>query len=332
MLSIDVKDLDPREVYYYLVGGVAPRPIAFVSTISKDGKHNLAPFSFFNAFGANPPMIGFSPAKRGSDGTFKDTYNNLTETKECVVQVVNSSIVEQVSLSSCEYAPGVDEFVKSGLTAIDSDIVKAKRVKESPFQMEAKLHQMVNLGEGGGAGNLAICEVLKFHISKDILKDGRIDPYLIDLVGRNGGNFYTHAQGDALFEIKKPTRVLGMGFDALPDALKSSDIYSANNLAAFAHSESAPTEDELGKFVAMIEDAMKRNGTLEVSEEAFKRYEERKDYVEMLSVVLSLQNDGYEDKHKLKQFVEKAAKVSLEANDIAFAWKTAMLVDYLKLG
>ena len=204
MIHISAKDLSPQETLALLTSGVAPRPIALVSTISKKGVLNLAPFSFFNAFGSNPPVVVFSPARRGRNGTTKDTYNNLVETKECVVQVVTHKIVEKVNMTSAEFPPEVDEFKESGLTPIASEIVKPPRVKESPFQMECRLLNMLSIGTGKGSGNLAICEVLLFHIDEVLYENGKIHPNKIDLVGRNGGDFYTRAQGSALFELPKP--------------------------------------------------------------------------------------------------------------------------------
>lgn len=204
MKTLDPKNLSPKETLSLLTGGVSPRPIALVATISKDGINNLAPFSFFNAFGSNPPMVAFSPARRIRDGTLKDTYTNLMATQECVVQVVTYEMVKRVNLASAEFAPHVDEFNESGLTPIDSTRVQPKRVKESPFQMECKLWKMVPLGDGPGAGNLAICEVLLFHVSEAMIKDTVFHPDLLDLVARNGGDFYTRAKGEALFELPKP--------------------------------------------------------------------------------------------------------------------------------
>jgi flavin reductase (DIM6/NTAB) family NADH-FMN oxidoreductase RutF len=203
MLHYEPKDLSVPEVHRLLLGGVAPRPIALVSTISKDGINNLSPFSFFNAFGANPPVVAFSPSRRGRDSTLKDTYNNLLATKECVIQVVTHSMVEQVSLASAEFPPEYDEFIKSGLTPIDSDIVKSKRVKESPFQMECKLLEIKSFGDGGASANIAICEVLKFHVAEDLFTDGIIDPVKIDLVARMSGDFYSRAK-EGVFIVEKP--------------------------------------------------------------------------------------------------------------------------------
>ncbi|MDA0773065.1 MAG: flavin reductase family protein [Cyanobacteria bacterium] len=205
MHSVLASNLSPKEKYFYLIGGIGPRPIAFVSTISRDGIPNLAPFSFFNAFSSNPPVVVFSPARTANpDKPFKDTYTNLVETKECVVQMVNYEMREKMKLCAQDLDADINEFDISGLTQIPSDIVKAPRVKESPFQMECKLLEMKQLGDQPGAGNLAICEVLKFHVDESVFKPGteRIDPQAIDLIGRNGEHYYTRASGDAIFEMK----------------------------------------------------------------------------------------------------------------------------------
>jgi flavin reductase (DIM6/NTAB) family NADH-FMN oxidoreductase RutF len=205
MYSVEAKDLSLKEKYFLLIGGIAPRPIAFVSTISAAGIANLAPFSFFNAFSSNPPVVIFSPAVSSDpERPYKDTYINLLETKECVVQMVNYEIAERMNICAKDWEPLVSEFEVSGFTPIPSDLVKAPRVKESPFQMECKLLEMKSLGTDPGAGNLAICEVLKFHVDDNVFREGttRIDPHKIDLIGRNGERYYTRAFGDAVFEIK----------------------------------------------------------------------------------------------------------------------------------
>lgn len=207
MLSLESKDLSPKEKYFYLIGGIAPRPIALVSTISKKGIPNLAPYSFFNAFSANPPIVIFSPAKTADpERPFKDTYINLIDTKECVIQMVSFEMAEKMNISSKDFDKDINEFEMAGFTEIKSDLVGAPRVKESPFQMECKLLEMKALGDQPGAGNLAICEVIKFHINEKIFKENsrRIDPNAIDLIGRNGENYYTRAYGDAIFELKRP--------------------------------------------------------------------------------------------------------------------------------
>ncbi|MBI2026685.1 MAG: flavin reductase family protein [Deltaproteobacteria bacterium] len=203
MKSLPVDQLNRQELYQILTSCIAPRPIALVSTISKKGIPNLAPFSFFNAFGFNPPIVVFSPTRRGKDGTKKDTLHNLEEVPQCVVHMVPHRIVEQVNLASKEWAPQVDEFVECSLTSIPSVCVKPPRVKESPVHMECRVNQIISLGDKPGSGNLAICEVLHFHIDETLYENG-LHPDELDLVARNGGAFYTRACKEALFELSKP--------------------------------------------------------------------------------------------------------------------------------
>jgi flavin reductase (DIM6/NTAB) family NADH-FMN oxidoreductase RutF len=316
MLHYEPKDLTVPEVHRLLLGGVGPRPIALVSTMSSDGVPNLTPFSFFNAFGSNPPVIAFSPSRRGKNASLKDTYNNIVQTKECVVHSVTYSMVEQVNLASTEYPPEVNEFIKSGLTPIDSDLVKPKRVKESPFHMECKLREIVNAGEGGSSANIIVCEVLKFHVAEDIFKNGIIHPDLIDLVGRMSGSFYTRARGSSIFEVERPQK-LGIGYDMLPGYIKNSNIYSANNLGKFGKIESIPSEDEVSRFICEVKDDPKKE--FEITEEAFFRYLAQNEYKKMLKVSLVLAGNP-----KLKTFLEMTAKCALEQNDLLFAWKTAV--------
>lgn len=313
------KELTVPEVQRLLQGGIGPRPIALVSTISKNGINNLTPFSFFNVFGANPPVIAFSPSRRGKDGSLKDTYLNLMDTGECVVQAVTYNMVEQVSLASTEYPYDVDEFVKSGLTPIDSDLVKPKRVKESPFQMECKLLEMRSYGEGGASANIAICEVLKFHVSNDLFVDGFIHPNKIDLVARMSKDFYCRAFGDAIFEVEKPIGKKGIGYDQLPDFIKTSDVYSANNLGKFGNTESIPSDDQLEDFINSIKQTEFDN--YESGEEAFYRYLRDRNYEFMLKASLDfIENDTL----NIKRFLELTAKTALESNNTDFAWKTAI--------
>ncbi len=324
MLHYEPKDISFPEFHKLLLGGVGPRPIALVSTLSADGKNNLSPFSFFNAFGVNPPMIAFSPARRGKDASLKDTYKNLIATKECVVQSVTFSMVEQISLSSTEYPSEVDEFIKSGLTPIDSDIVKPKRVKESPFQMECKLVEMKSYGESGGSANIAICEVLKIHVAEDIFTNEIIDPQKIDLVGRMSGNFYCRANGEAIFEIEKPTARNGIGYDQLPDFIKQSHVFTANNLAKFANVESIPNEKSVRDFVAEL--VKEKFEGLEQSEEAFYRFQRLAHYKYMMKTAIKFMNDNHP---KAKYFSELTAKCALENNDTEFAWNAALSYYYL---
>ena len=252
MYSFDPKELDLKHRHQLLIGGVAPRPIALVSTCSADGHDNLAPFSFFNAFGSNPPVIAFSAARRGRNGTTKDTYNNLMETKECVVHIVTYSMVEQMNITSTEYPTEVDEFVKSGFTKIKSDIVKPSRVKESPFHMECKLREMVHLGDEPASGNLAVCDVVRFHINEEMYVEGRVQIEKMDQVARNGGPYYTRAFPPSMFQIVQPTTELGVGYDQLPKAFKNSHDLSANDLGQLATIQQIPTIDESIAFVKTL--------------------------------------------------------------------------------
>jgi flavin reductase (DIM6/NTAB) family NADH-FMN oxidoreductase RutF len=232
-------DLDPLQTGALLTGGVGPRPIALASTISAEGIRNLSPFSFFNAFGSNPPMVAFAPNRRGRDGTLKHTYLNAVATKEFVIAAVTYAMVQQMNVSSAEYPEGVDEFLKSGLTPLPATLVGPALVAESPFQMECRLHQVVELGSGPGSGLMLIGEVLAFHAREDCFRNGVLHPECLDLVGRNGAAFYTRASGSALFEIPKPVG-RPIGFDALPAVLRESRILSGNNLGRLANCDALP--------------------------------------------------------------------------------------------
>lgn len=247
---LPAKDLSVQEIQHLLVGGVAPRPIAFVSTLSEKGVANLAPFSFFNAFGSNPPVVAFSPARRGRDGTLKDTYRNLIDTGECVIQIVTHSMVEQVNVTSAEYPSDVDEFTKSGFTKVKSQIVKPFRVAESPFQMECKLIQMIHLGGKNGSGNLAVCEVLVFHVDRKMYVNGKILAEKMDQVARNGGPYYTRSFPASMFQIPQPVTKLGVGYDQIPQAFKDSHDLSANDLGQLATLEKPPTLAEAKELAA----------------------------------------------------------------------------------
>ena len=250
MLQINPKDIPIGELHQYLLGAVGPRPIALASTIDKDGNSNLSPFSFFNVFSANPPIAIFSPARRVRNNTTKHTLENILENNEVVINVVSYDIVQQTSLSSTEYDCGVDEFIKSGLTPIKSNLIKPFRVKESPVQMECAVNDVISLGKQGGAGNLVICEIKMLHINKNILNDaGAIDPNKIDLVGRMGGNWYCRSSKDALFEVEKPLRNLGIGVDNIPSEIRNSHILSGNDLGMLGNVESIPSLDEVEKYM-----------------------------------------------------------------------------------
>uniref|UniRef100_A0A7V3E6N2 Flavin reductase family protein n=1 Tax=Ignavibacterium album TaxID=591197 RepID=A0A7V3E6N2_9BACT len=324
MKSIIPSEISVPEVQRLLQGGIGPRPIALVSTISKNGANNLTPFSFFNVFGANPPVIAFSPSRRGRDGSFKDTYLNLIETNECVVNSVTYSMVEQISLASTEYEYGIDEFVKTGLTPIDSDLVKPKRVKESPFQMECKLLEMRSFGEGGTSANIAICEVVKFHVAEDLFVNGIIHPDKIDLVARMSADFYCRASGEAIFEVEKPLKKKGIGYDQLPEFMKQSFVFSANNLGKFSNVERIPDDEEVKEFITQI-----KSETLtdyEISEEAFYRYQRLGNYKYMLRCALDLNLSRQQKKY----FLELTAKMALEKNNTEFAWKTVLYSNQIK--
>ena len=249
MKTFTPKDLETKDLHAHLLGAIGPRPIAFASTVNKDGVPNLSPYSFFNVFSANPPILIFSPARRVRDNTTKHTLQNCEETKEVVINIVNYNIVQQMSLSSTEYPEGVNEFVKSGLTALDSDIVQPPRVKESPVHFECKVKDIIYLGNEGGAGNLVIAEVVKLHIAEDILDDnGKIDQHKIDQVARMGGNWYTRAN-QGLFEVQKPLTSLGIGVDHIPEDIKFSKVLTGNDLGKLGNIEKLPTEEEINTLI-----------------------------------------------------------------------------------
>ena len=249
MKSFEPHVLSPMQLQSYLQTAIAPRPIAFASTIDANGKPNLSPFSFFNVFSSNPPILVFSPARRVRNNTVKHTLLNCEATKQVVINIVDYNIVQQMSLSSTEYPDGVNEFIKSGLTMLPSDMIKPYRVAESPVQFECKVNEIIALGNQGGAGNLIICEVVKIHISDDVLDDnGMIDQQKIDLVARLGGNWYTRAN-KGLFEVEKPLITLGIGVDAIPDFIKESKFFDGNDLGKLGNIETLPTEEEINIFV-----------------------------------------------------------------------------------
>lgn len=289
MKTVNPKEVSTVEFHQILLGAVAPRPIAFASTIDAQGNVNLSPFSFYNAFGANPPILIFSPARRVRDNTTKHTLENVREVPEVVINAVNFSMVEQMSLASTEYDKGVNEFVKAGLTEVPSSLVKPPRVLESPVSFECKVLQIIETGTEGGAGNLIVCEVVLAHIHESVLNDkGGIDVRKIDLVARLGGDWYCRASG-ALFEVEKPLVKKGIGIDQIPDAIRLSNVLTGNNLGKLGNVETLPTEAEL---------------------EAFKNS------VEMLIIQQELQ---YLDVHTL-------AKRYLAENKVALAWKILLAI------
>ncbi len=288
MVSIQPNEISTVKLQGYLQGAIAPRPIAFASTIDENGNPNLSPFSFFNVFSANPPILIFSPSRRVRDNSIKHTLINSQNIKEVVINVVNYDIVQQMSLSSTEYPDGVNEFEKAGLTMLKSDLVKPFRVAESPVQFECKVNEIIALGNEGGAGNLIICEVVKIHIDEAVLDaNGAIDQQKIDLVARCGGNWYSRTNM-GLFEVEKPISTLGIGVDAIPDFIKNSSVFSGNDLGILGNIEVIPSEEEITIFVN-----------------------------ENFSVKAVLSSDDETKKHELaKQYIDK--------NEILSAWKVLL--------
>jgi flavin reductase (DIM6/NTAB) family NADH-FMN oxidoreductase RutF len=246
MYTINPADVSTAELQVLLQSAIAPRPICFASTIDKNGTPNLSPFSFFNMFSTNPPVFIFSPARRVRDNTIKHTLENVYEVPEVVINMVNYDLVQQCSLSSTEYDKGVDEFVKSGLTPLPSDLVKPFRVKESPVQLECKVNQVIELAQTPGAGNLIICELLRMHVNPSVMDDrGRINQQKIDLVARLGGDWYCRASGPALFEVEKPVRTKGLGVDRIPERIRYSRYLTGNNLGQLGNTEQLPDTDDI---------------------------------------------------------------------------------------
>ena len=293
MLTLDPKELPIPQLHGYLLGAVGPRPIAFASTVDENGVANLAPFSFFNVFSANPPIMIFSPARSGRTNTTKDTYNNVKTVPEVVINVVTHDIVHQMSLASSPYEPGEDEFVKAGFTKLDSELIKPFRVAESPVQFECKVNDVVELGDGGGAGNLVICEVVRIHINEEVIgDDGKIDQKKIDLVSRMGGNWYCRADDQSMFEITKPIVTKGIGFDKVPEDIRASEILSANDLGQLAGIENLPDETEVNEYKL----------------------------TELADLFVSLEDEQV----KLEKELHLRAKDLLKENKLEEAWKTLL--------
>ena len=253
MLTVNPKEIPHPKLHQYMLAGISPRPIAFASTLDKDGNPNLSPFSFFNAFGSNPPIVAFSPARSGRDNTTKNTLDNIEETKEVVINIVNYNIVYQMSLASCAYPKGVNEFVKSGLTPVPSEIIKPFRVKESPVQIECKVIDIIKTGTTGGAGNIVICEIVLMHINENVLnEDGHLDPFKLDLVARMGGDYYCRVIPESIFKLPQPKTEIGIGVDALPEHIRNSKILTGNNLGQLGVFTKFPSEDEIAEIKQTI--------------------------------------------------------------------------------
>lgn len=249
MLTINPKEISIPQLHAYMLSSIAPRPIALASTIDKEGKMNLSPFSFFNAFGSNPATLIFSPARRVRDNTTKHTLENVLEVPEVVINAVNYEMVQQTSLSSVEFPPGVNEFTKAGFTPLASQLVKPFRVKESPVQFECKVVEVKAMGDQGGAANLIICEIVLMHISDSVLNaQSRIDQHKIDLVARLGGDYYVRASGNALFEVHKPNTKPAIGIDQLPEVIRQSKVLTGNNLGQLGNAEHLPAKEELAEI------------------------------------------------------------------------------------
>lgn len=243
--TIDITSGEKSRIYQYLSATVTPRPIAFVSSVDSKGNKNLSPFSFFNVFSVNPPILVFSPVRRVRNNTSKHTLDNVHQVKECVISLVTEAIAQQVSLSSCDFDAETNEFEKAGFTEVKSDLITPSRVKESPVNFECKVNNIISLGEEGGAGSLVICEVLKIHIDKTILDNNNvIDPLKLNVVSRLGSNWYGKTTQESLYEITKPLSRMGMGIDNLPENIRHSEILTGNELAMLASAENIPDKNE----------------------------------------------------------------------------------------
>jgi flavin reductase (DIM6/NTAB) family NADH-FMN oxidoreductase RutF len=265
MLSISPDNFDPKDFYQYMIASVAPRPIAWVSTVDENGVPNLAPYSFFNAFSANPPILAFSSSRRGTANSPKDTLRNVEQTMECVINVVSYDTVRQMAITSVEFPPEVSEFEKAGLTPLKSEMVKAFRIKESPVQFECKVRQIVSLGDEPGVGCMVVCDILRMHINENVLdENGRIDPIKIDLMGRLGRAFYTRTR-DGLQAVVQPQDKVVIGYDGLAEPILQSSILTANDLGQLAGLVTLPTE---------IQDFQKKDSRLATitSQEALHTY------------------------------------------------------------
>jgi len=316
MRTIDPAEISQPEAHHYLLAGVAPRPIAFVGTVDRDGRRNLSPFSFFNAFGSNPPVVAFSPAFRGTDGTPKHTLLNVLATGEFAVSVVSHAMVEQMSLASSEYGDGVDEFVKSGFTPLLGVKIAPAGVAESPMTMECRLVQHVPLGSGPGSGNLLIGEVVMFHI-KESMFDGRyLDANRLDLVARMGGPLYARASGSAVFTLAKPKHN-GIGFDVLPLYLRTSRVLVGNDLARLAGAESLPPIEAIREaWMALL-----AAPGLEVDDVAVEL--RIGDGERLLAAVVAGLRE-HRDPHDLLDLLHHAVRVFLDRGNHERAWMAAL--------
>jgi flavin reductase (DIM6/NTAB) family NADH-FMN oxidoreductase RutF len=251
-LSFTPSELSPKKLHSFLLGGISPRPIAFASTVDSEGRVNLAPFSYFNVFSANPPILIFSPARRGRDNSTKHTLDNVLSVPEVVVNLVDYNLVHACSLASTDYPAGINEFDKAGLTEMPSDTIAPPRVLESPVSFECKVIRVDSFGEKPGAGNLVVCEINRIHFRDDVLNaEGLPDANLLDLVGRCGGSHYVRASGEALFKIPKPIANLGIGVDNIPKDIRLSSVLTGRHLAMLGNIESLPDETDVNEYKLM---------------------------------------------------------------------------------
>ncbi|MEK6780321.1 MAG: flavin reductase family protein [Bacteroidota bacterium] len=260
MITINPKVTPVSQLHGYLQSTISPRPIAFASTIDKEGNVNLSPFSFFNLFSTNPPILIFSPSRRVRDNTTKHTLQNILEVPEVVINIVSYDMVRQASLASVEFPKGVNEFIKSGFTQIKSHQVRPPRVGESPASFECKVNQVIPMGTEGGAGNLIICEILLVHIKEEVFDSaGKIDPNKIDAVARMGGDYYCRARGGSIFTVTKPSDKQCIGYDQIPEWIRNSRILSGNDLGRLGNVERLPA---LGEIMKMKESREIKNALL----------------------------------------------------------------------
>jgi len=244
--TIIPENISTKDLHQFLLASVAPRPIAWASTVDEEGQANLAPYSFFNAFSSNPPILVFSSNRRVADNTTKDTLHNIQKTKEVVINVVNYELVRHMTLTSISFEKGIDEFIKSGLTKLPSETVTPFRVAESPVQMECTVSDIITLGDQGGAGHLIICNVNRLHIHEHIIdQNNRIDPHKIDLVGRMGRAYYVRASGDAIHTIVQSVLNPAVGYDHLPEHIKQSEILNAKQIAILSAQPKVPSHSEI---------------------------------------------------------------------------------------
>src|SRR5688572_10956958 len=254
MLTIDPTGINQKDLHQFILGTVAPRPIAFVSTLDKEGRENLAPYSFFNAFSSNPPIVVFSSNRRGSNNTTKDTLENIKISGECVINAVTYSMVRQTAVASVEFPRGTSEFSKTGLTPVPSDIVAPPRVGESPSAMECIVQDIITLGDGGGAGHLIICKVVRMHVAKDVLGErNRIDPHKMDLMGRMGRAYYVRCSGQAIHTVVQEYTPVTIGYDNLPEHIKNSAVLTGNDLGKLAGQIAIPTTEQIAEVIQQEE-------------------------------------------------------------------------------